>query len=227
MGGVTKLSSPNLDEKCTREDFSPKAHRWGVSTIGIIFCEPLPLKRPLCCVEIHRQVSHVCNFIDTEQFFFLHLLRFIPFSSTGQIHDSFFTVKGCKMVICFFGPSSHSTREQICTQICLQSFDAARNCLQCCVNTPIGNNVFHFLLATFASTCASCVNGALANAPSDQSIQAVEKCFQTGPNSCSSVRLQAKLTSELTNSPTKALREDRFLFPGLSQHQTGNQQIRQ
>ncbi len=33
--------------------------------------------------------------------------------------------------------------------------------LQCCVNTPIGNNVFHFLRATFASTSASCVNGAL------------------------------------------------------------------
>ncbi len=40
-----------------------------------------------------------------------------------------------------------------------KSFDVACNCLQCCVNTPIGNNVFHFLRATFAST-ASCVNGA-------------------------------------------------------------------
>ncbi len=41
-----------------------------------------------------------------------------------------------------------------------KSFDVACNCFQCCVNTPIGNNVFHFLCATFASTSASCVNRA-------------------------------------------------------------------
>ncbi len=34
-------------------------------------------------------------------------------------------------------------------------------CLQCCVNSPIGNNVFHILQVAFASTSASCVNGAL------------------------------------------------------------------
>ena len=35
------------------------------------------------------------------------------------------------------------------------------SCRQCCVNIPIGNNMFHFLHETFASTSASCVNGAL------------------------------------------------------------------
>ena len=51
-------------------------------------------------------------------------------------------------------PSSHRMRNQVCTQILW-------SCRQCCVNTPIGNNMFHFLLATFASTSVSCVNGAL------------------------------------------------------------------
>ena len=50
---------------------------------------------------------------------------------------------------------SHRTRKQICTQILWR-------CLQCCVNTSIGNNtcLFHFLQAEFASTSACCVNGA-------------------------------------------------------------------
>ncbi len=58
----------------------------------------------------------------------------------------------------YLRPSSHRTRKQVCTQICTQIL---WSCRQCCVNTPIGNNMFHFLLATFASTSASCVNGTL------------------------------------------------------------------
>ncbi len=58
----------------------------------------------------------------------------------------------------FLRPSSHRTRKQVCTQICTQILWC---CLQCCVNTPFDHNVFHFLQAAFASTSASCVNGAL------------------------------------------------------------------
>ena len=65
----------------------------------------------------------------------------------------------CKSLVSF-GPSSHRTRMQVCTQICKQILWC---CLQCCVKTPIGNSVFHFLQAAFASTSVPCVNGALWN----------------------------------------------------------------
>ena len=54
-------------------------------------------------------------------------------------------------------PRSHRTCKHFCMQICRQILWC---CWQCCVNTPIGNNVFHFLQGAFESTSASCVNGA-------------------------------------------------------------------
>ena len=53
--------------------------------------------------------------------------------------------------------SLHRTPKQICVQICTQILWC---CLQWCVNTPIGNNVFHFLhRLTFASTSVPCERG--------------------------------------------------------------------
>ncbi len=46
-----------------------------------------------------------------------------------------------------------------------------------CVNTPIGNNVFHFLQAAFASTSASCVNGALPLLSTNWSLFLVSQPF--------------------------------------------------
>ena len=57
------------------------------------------------------------------------------------------------------GPVHTGGVSRFARKIACKSFDVACNCLQCCVNTSIGNNVFHFLRVTFASTSASCVNG--------------------------------------------------------------------
>ncbi len=59
-----------------------------------------------------------------------------------------------------WGPVHTGCASRFACKFACKSFDVGCNCLQCCVNTPIGNNMFYFLCATFASTSASYVNGA-------------------------------------------------------------------
>ena len=52
------------------------------------------------------------------------------------------------------------TQEQFTQDVEAHCTQILWSCRQCCVNTMVGNNWFHFLHATFASSSTSCVNGA-------------------------------------------------------------------